>query len=50
VLLKAANPADRDITVGPRDDFSVLGVVCGVFRPFTVLEQTPAGAGSTLVS
>lgn len=38
VVLKAANPADRDITVGPRDDFAVLGIVCGVFRPFNVLE------------
>ncbi|MEO7041679.1 MAG: transcriptional repressor LexA [Gemmatimonadaceae bacterium] len=38
VVLKAANPADRDITVGPHDDFAVLGIVCGVFRPFNVLE------------
>lgn len=42
VVLKAANPADRDITVGPRDDFGVLGVVCGVFRPFTVLDTQAA--------
>ncbi len=42
VVLKAANPADRDITINPRDSFGVLGVVCGVFRPFTVLDaQTP---------
>ncbi len=34
IVLKPANPADRDIPVGPQDDFSVLGVVCGVFRPF----------------
>lgn len=40
VVLKAANPADRDITVGPRDDFAVLGIVCGVFRPFNVLETS----------
>ena len=33
-VLQAANPAERDIEVGPDDDFSVLGVVCGVFRPF----------------
>jgi repressor LexA len=39
VVLKAANPADRDITIGPRDDFGVLGVVCGVFRPFSVTER-----------
>jgi repressor LexA len=40
ILLKAANPADRDISVSPRDDFSVLGVVCGVFRPFNVMNQS----------
>ena len=34
VVLEPANPADRAIEVGPRDDFAVLGVVCGVFRPF----------------
>ncbi|HEY4129581.1 MAG TPA: transcriptional repressor LexA [Gemmatimonadaceae bacterium] len=40
VVLEPANPADRAITVGPNDDFSVLGVVCGIFRPF--FEQEPA--------
>jgi repressor LexA len=34
VLLKAANPEDRDIAVGPDDDFAIIGVVCGIFRPF----------------
>jgi repressor LexA len=34
VTLTPANPADRAITPGPSDDFAVLGVVCGVFRPF----------------
>jgi len=34
VLLKAANPADDDILVKPSDDFSVVGVVSGIFRPF----------------
>ena len=33
VVLEAANPADRDITVQPGMDFGILGVVCGVFRP-----------------
>lgn len=42
VVLKAANPADRDISIGPRDDFSVLGVVCGVFRPFSVMNTQSA--------
>ena len=39
VVLRAANPAERDITVSPRDDFAVLGVVAGVFRPFTTIER-----------
>jgi repressor LexA len=34
VLLRAANPEERDIPVRPDDDFAVLGVVSGVFRPF----------------
>ena len=33
VVLEAANPAERDITVQPDMDFGVLGVICGVFRP-----------------
>jgi repressor LexA len=32
IVLEAANPAERDITVQPGMDFGVLGVVCGVFR------------------
>jgi SOS-response transcriptional repressor LexA len=40
VVLEAANPAERAIEVSPRDDFAILGVVCGVFRPF--FEQEPA--------
>ena len=34
IVLEPANPAERAITVGPGDDFAILGVVCGVFRPF----------------
>lgn len=33
VVLRAANSGERDITVNEGDDFSVLGVVNGVFRP-----------------
>jgi repressor LexA len=43
VVLKAANPAERDIEIKPTDDFAVLGVVCGVFRPFEErAEEVPA--------
>lgn len=34
VLLRAANPEERDIAVAAGEDFAVLGVVSGVFRPF----------------
>src|SRR5438105_9756560 len=40
VVLEPANATERPIEVGPRDDFAVLGVVCGIFRPF--FEQEPA--------
>jgi repressor LexA len=33
IVLEPANPADRETIVGPNDNFAVLGVVCGVFRP-----------------
>lgn len=34
VVLEPASKDERAIEVGPRDDFAILGVVCGVFRPF----------------
>ena len=39
VVLQPANSAEREIEVTPGTDFSVLGVVCGVFRPYW--EQDP---------
>lgn len=42
VLLTAANPAERDIEIQPGQDFGILGVVCGVFRPFVTMEQQTA--------
>jgi repressor LexA len=41
VVLEPANEADRAIEVGPRDDFAVLGVVTGIFRPFWEQEPQP---------
>ena len=41
VVLEPANQSDRAIEVGPHDDFGVLGVVCGVFRPFFEQEPPP---------
>lgn len=34
IVLEPANPNDRAIEVSASDDFAVLGVVSGVFRPF----------------
>jgi repressor LexA len=41
VVLEPANAADRAIEVAPTDDFAVLGVVCGVFRPFWEQDPVP---------
>jgi repressor LexA len=42
IVLQPANPDDREITVKPGDDFAVLGVVCGVFRPLCDTEALPS--------
>jgi repressor LexA len=34
IVLEPANPSERPIPVKKDDDFGVLGVVCGIFRPF----------------
>ena len=34
IVLQPANPSERELEVGPQDDFAVLGVVCGIFRSF----------------
>jgi len=39
IVLEPANDEERSIEIGPSDDFKILGVVCGVFRPFW--EQQP---------
>jgi repressor LexA len=40
LVLEPANEGERAIEVGPRDDFAILGVVTGIFRPF--FDQPPA--------
>ncbi|MEP6508097.1 MAG: transcriptional repressor LexA [Gemmatimonadales bacterium] len=42
VVLEPANPAEREITIKATDDFGILGVVCGVFRPFVTMEEQTA--------
>jgi repressor LexA len=39
IVLEPANEGERSIEVGPKDDFAVLGVVSGIFRPF--FDQPP---------
>lgn len=34
IVLEPANPDEREITVGPADDFAVIGTIAAVFRPF----------------
>jgi repressor LexA len=41
IVLEPANPSERAIEIKPTDDFAVLGVVCGVFRPFHEQEEPP---------
>ncbi len=43
IVLEASGAAMPPIEVGPHDDFAILGVVCGVFRPFVEAEpEIPA--------
>ena len=34
LVLEAANDSVAAVELGPKDDFTILGVVSGVFRPF----------------
>ena len=45
VVLEPANPSEQAIEIKPSDDFAVLGVVCGVFRPFHEKEEPPRISG-----
>ena len=47
VVLTPANPAEREIVVSPGEDFGILGVVCGVFRPFVAMEAQTADQSRT---
>ena len=52
IALEPAHPGERTIEISPSDDFAVLGVVSGVFRPFfekeivRELDEQPIGAPS----
>jgi repressor LexA len=45
IVLEPASSNDREITVGPQDNFAVLGVICGVFRPFHDGKREDDGIG-----
>jgi SOS-response transcriptional repressor LexA len=48
IVLEATGTAMAPIEVGPTDDFAILGVVCGVFRPYVEIEEPvePEEAGT----
>ena len=51
IVLEPANENDSSMQVSPSDDFAVLGVVCGVYRPFwEQLEEPVATNGATHAS
>jgi repressor LexA len=41
ITLQSADTGEASIELGPDDDFALLGVVCGVFRPYFEQEPTP---------
>ena len=41
IILEPANPKEQPIVVKPTDDFAVLGVIAGVFRPFFDAQTLP---------
>jgi repressor LexA len=47
MVLEAANPSERDIHIRDDDDFAILGVICGVFRPFVTMDSVGATNGKT---
>jgi repressor LexA len=49
LVLEPANEGERAIEVGPKDDFAILGVVTGVFRPFFDQPPMPAAVEEAIV-
>jgi repressor LexA len=45
IVLEPSNPSEQAIDIKPSDDFAVLGVVCGVYRPFHENEEPPRESG-----
>lgn len=47
IVLESANASERDIPVRDDDDFAILGVICGVFRPFVTMDAIGATNGKS---
>ena len=47
IVLEPANWKEREIAITPGDDFGVLGVVSGIFRPFFDRDAFTEGRGTT---
>jgi repressor LexA len=47
IVLQPANPNEMEIVIEPGDHFSILGTVCGVFRPFCENEPAEFKEGSS---
>jgi repressor LexA len=50
LVLEGTSSGMAPIELGPRDDFAILGVVCGVFRPMYDQPLQPATAEETLAN
>jgi repressor LexA len=47
IVLEAANASEHAISVRDDDDFAILGVICGVFRPFVTMDALGTTNGRT---
>ena len=47
IVLEPANPKDEAIEISPNEDFGVLGVVCGVYRPFWEQLEEPTDSNGS---
>jgi repressor LexA len=49
IVLEPANPAEKEIVLSRDADYAIIGVACGVFRPFKEME-IPSGTGNGPIS
>jgi repressor LexA len=46
IVLEPANPDERELVIGPNDDFAVIGTIAAVFRPFHDIAEESDDAGA----